>query len=61
MPASADPNCDDDDEFINIHELLFGMQQKSVPASADKTMVRWLKALTMEPEVAVLLILAAPW
>jgi hypothetical protein len=34
MLASADRNYDDDG-FIDIDELLSGMQQKSVPASAD--------------------------
>ena len=37
MLASTDPNGDqDDDSFIDIDELLSGMQQKSVPASAGQ-------------------------
>ena len=35
MLASADPNSDNDDGFVDIDELLSGIQQKSLVASAD--------------------------
>ena len=34
-PASANPNGGDDEGFVDIDELLSGMQQKSVSAMAD--------------------------
>jgi hypothetical protein len=32
--ASANPNCDDDNDFLDIDEFLSGIQQKSISASA---------------------------